>query len=447
MRLAIASVCLMMSPLVFAEQDPRSYLGASVGATITDDSDYDAGPTLHLLYGTPLSDRWSVEANTIYTKVDVEGLATTENYERLTLGVDFRRLVWGNHEHSSYLLAGVNGHQIDFLEENLNGYGGNVGLGMLNRLGRHLELRTEVRYSLDEISGEGIVPDDSFYTYSVLVGLNYRFGIWPPEPTFDSDGDGVYDKDDRCPNTPKGVMVSSNGCPLDSDQDGVGDYMDECPNTPLGTPVNKVGCALDTDQDGVPDGRDRCPNTPLGTPVDSEGCALDGDLDGVVDGVDQCPNTPAGTAVDVVGCSIDKDGDGVLNDSDFCPNTFPNLQVDQRGCVVKKQTLTVHNIHFAFDEATLLPDSVTLLNKMADTLNEEESLQLTVAGHADSLGSAAYNKRLSAKRAQSVVNHLVSQGVARTRLQFIGYGESRPIASNETEEGRALNRRVEFIMR
>lgn len=417
MRLAIATVLLVSSPFAFSEQDPRSYVGASVGATITDDSDYDTGPALHLLYGKPLSQRWSLEANTTYTNVDVENLAASEDYERLTLGIDFRRLIWGNHEHSTYLLAGVNGHQIDFLEESLSGYGGNLGLGMLNRLGDHLELRTEARYSLDEISGEGIVPDDSFYTYSVLVGLNYRFGIWPPEPFVDTDGDGVSDKLDRCPNTPSGVMVNTDGCPLDSDQDGVYDYIDQCPNTPLGTPVNAVGCALDSDQDGVPDLRDQCPNTPLGTQVNE------------------------------VGCNIDKDGDGVVNTGDFCPNTFPNLKVDQRGCAIQKQTLAVHNVHFAFDKDTLLPDSITLLNKMADTLTEQPKILMTVAGHADSLGDAAYNKRLSAKRAQSVVNHLVSRGVSRTRLQFVGYGEAKPIASNATEEGRALNRRVEFLLR
>lgn len=447
MKLFVASVLLAASPLIYAEQDPRSYVGATVGGTITDDSDFDSGPTFSVLVGKPITQRLSLEGNLIKAKVDVTNLAGSEDYDRLTLGVDLRGLIWGNHERSTYLLAGLNRHDISFLEEDLEGFGANLGFGMLNRLGRHLELRAEARYSLDEINGEGIVPDDSFYTYSFLLGMNYRFGIWPPEPVYDTDGDGVNDKQDLCPNTPKGVMVSSDGCPLDSDKDGVADHIDQCPNTPLGTPVNAVGCSLDSDFDGVPDVRDRCPNTPRGTPVNVDGCALDSDQDGVVDSKDQCPNTPLGTRVNAVGCSIDKDSDGVINTADYCPNTYPNLKVDRRGCAVKKQTLTVHNIHFAFDKSQLLPDSVTLLNKMAATLIEQPSLSVTVAGHADSLGDAAYNKRLSAKRAQSVVNHLVSRGVSRTRLQFVGYGESRPIATNATEEGRAKNRRVEFVMR
>ena len=435
------------SSLAYAEQDPRSYLGVSVGATITDDSDYDTGPLVQVLIGKPLSDRVTIEPSLTYTNVDVQNLAASEDYKRLTLGLDARAMVWGNHEHSTYVVGGLNGHQIDFLQEELSGYGGSLGFGMLNRLGRHLELRTEIRYSLDEISGEGIVPDDSFYTYGILAGVNYRFGIWPPEPVYDTDGDGVSDKNDRCPNTAKGVMVSSDGCPLDSDGDGVANHIDQCPNTPPNTPVNQVGCALDSDGDGVTDAKDQCPNTPPNTPVNSVGCALDSDQDGVPNSIDQCPNTPLGTAVDATGCSIDKDRDGVLNTADYCPNTYKDLQVDQRGCAVKEQTLTVHNIHFNFDRATLMPDSITLIRDMAATLKEQPALTVTVAGHADSLGDAAYNKRLSARRAQSVVNQLVAEGVSRTRLQFVGYGESRPVATNATEEGRALNRRVEFIIK
>lgn len=417
MKLVAASVVILASSLALAEQDPRSYIGATVGATITDDSDYDSGPLVHLMFGKPISQRVTIEPNLTYTNVDVMNLAASEDYERYTLGLDARALVWGNHEHSTYIVGGLNGHQISFLQEELSGYGGSLGFGMLNRLGRHLELRTEIRYSLDEISGEGIVPDDSFYTYGILAGVNYRFGTWPPEPIFDTDGDGVNDKADRCPNTAKGIMVSSDGCPLDSDGDGVANHNDQCPNTPPNTPVNKVGCALDSDQDGVSDAND------------------------------QCPNTPRGTRVDATGCSIDKDGDGVLNNADYCPNTYANLKVNERGCAVKAQTLTVHNIHFNFDRATLMPDSITLINKMAETFKEQPQLRATVAGHADSLGDAAYNKRLSARRAQAVVNQLVQQGVSRTRLQFVGYGESRPVASNATEEGRALNRRVEFIIK
>jgi OOP family OmpA-OmpF porin len=385
-KILIASLLLVTSPLLVAENDPRTYLGASLGATIADGTDYDAGPAFQFLIGKPISQRFSLEANVIGTKIDVTNLAASEDYQRLTLGLDLRAVVWGDHERSAYVLAGVNAHQIDFLDEELVGHGGNVGLGMLSRLSERLEGRAEARYSLDEINGEGIVPDDSFYTYSVLVGINYRFGTLPPTPVYDTDGDGVNDN------------------------------------------------------------QDQCPNTPLGIPVDQAGCALDSDQDGVVDGKDQCPKTPHVTPVNTVGCSIDKDGDGALNTRDDCPNTYPGLKVNKRGCVTQAQTLTVHDIHFAFNEDTLQLDSVTLLNKIAATLIEQPKLSITVAGHADSVGDRWYNKRLSAKRAHSVVNYLADQGVSPTCLHFVGYGEEKPIATNATEEGRALNRRVEFVI-
>jgi len=88
----------------------------------------------------------------------------------------------------------------------------------------------------------------------------------------DSDGDGVYDPADQCPNTPKGVPVDSRGCPFDSDGDGVYDYLDQCPNTPKGVKVDAKGCPLDTDGDGVYDYLDKCPGTPRGAKVDTRGC-------------------------------------------------------------------------------------------------------------------------------------------------------------------------------
>ena len=88
----------------------------------------------------------------------------------------------------------------------------------------------------------------------------------------DSDGDGVYDDNDKCPNTPKGAMVNSVGCPVDLDGDGVYDYMDQCPDTPKGIKVDSVGCPLDTDGDGVYDHMDQCPDTPAGATVDERGC-------------------------------------------------------------------------------------------------------------------------------------------------------------------------------
>ena len=138
---------------------------------------------------------------------------------------------------------------------------------------------------------------------------------------FDTDGDGVYDYLDQCPDTPKGVKVDEKGCPFDTDGDGVHDYLDECPNTPMGVKVDEKGCPLDSDQDGVYDYLDQCPDTPMGVTVDNVGCPLDSDADGVYDYIDVCPDTPIGVKVNSVGCPLDSDKDGVYDYLDQCPDT------------------------------------------------------------------------------------------------------------------------------
>ena len=135
------------------------------------------------------------------------------------------------------------------------------------------------------------------WIFTGTVGVSYFFGR-----DKDSDGDGVIDANDMCPNTPAGVKVDQFGCPIDTDNDGVPDYLDKCPGTPVGVLVDKNGCPLDSDGDGVPDYLDKCANTPAGVKVDSYGCPLDSDGDGVPDYMDKCPNTPVGTAVDQNGC-------------------------------------------------------------------------------------------------------------------------------------------------
>jgi hypothetical protein len=149
----------------------------------------------------------------------------------------------------------------------------------------------------------------------------------------DSDGDGVPDDRDLCPDTPPETQVDEYGCP-DSDGDGVPDDVDGCPDTPPGTQVNEDGCP-DADGDGAPDDVDLCPDTPPGTEVDELGCALlDSDRDGVPDDEDLCPDTPQGTEVDELGCALDSDGDGVPDDEDLCLDTPPGTEVDELGCAL-----------------------------------------------------------------------------------------------------------------
>ncbi len=197
----------------------------------------------------------------------------------------------------------------------------------------------------------------------------------------------------------------------DADGDGVNDNLDKCPGTPAGTAVDANGCELDSDGDGVVDRLDKCPGTPAGAKVDANGCELDSDRDGVVDRIDQCPNTPAGDKVDEVGCSF-------------------SLRLE---------------VFFDTDSATIKPESFPDLDRAVSLMQTNARLFGTVEGHTDDRGSAAYNQKLSQRRAESVRQYLVDKGVPADRLEAVGRGESQPVADNATAEGRSQNRRVLLV--
>ena len=235
---------------------------------------------------------------------------------------------------------------------------------------------------------------------------------------------------------------------IDTDGDGVLDSCDKCPNTPPGCPVDEHGCATDTDGDGVKDCVDKCPNTPKDCrPVDANGCAKDTDGDGVKDCIDKCPNTPKGCKVDKNGCPIDSDGDGVPDCLDKCKGTPKGIKVDKNGCPpVGGELLILTGINFAFDSAKLDKASETIIDRAVQNLKRNPKMSVLIEGHTDSIGAEDYNMGLSIRRAQAVKDFIVSQGIAKERLSIKGFGESQPLESNETEAGRAQNRRVEFVV-
>jgi outer membrane protein OmpA-like peptidoglycan-associated protein/outer membrane protein W len=290
-----------------------------------------------------------------------------------------------------------------------------------------------------------IQGDHNDWIGSVTLGLSFYLGREK-----DSDGDGVYDSKDMCPNTPVGVMVDEFGCPLDSDKDGVPDYLDKCPNTPTGVAVDANGCPLDSDGDGVPDYLDKCPNTPTGVAVDANGCPLDSDGDGIPDFLDKCPNTPTGVSVDHNGCPLDSDGDGVPDYLDKCPNTEAGVKVDADGCPLKKVVVMTEVMSsdalFEFDKSTLKTKAYSKLDKIIATLKNNTDYTVSVEGYTDAIGSEDYNLKLSGRRAQAVADYLLSQGIDKSRIEIVPNGEANPIASNKTAAGRAKNRRVEIII-
>lgn len=286
--------------------------------------------------------------------------------------------------------------------------------------------------------------NDMFYT--ATAGLSYYFGR-----ESDSDADGVPNSSDACPDTPQNIKVDEFGCPVDSDKDGVPDHLDRCENTPAKVNVDRDGCPLDFDRDGVPDYLDKCSNTPAGVKVDQKGCPLDSDKDGVSDDLDKCPNTPPGVEVNENGCTLDSDGDGVADNKDKCPNTPAGVEVNSDGCAIKKEVpaeiesvVLSGDTNFESNKFKLLPNAYAALENIVSTMKKHPEYKWEVGGHTDGVGTAAYNKKLSKRRAQSVVDYLISQGISRSSLKIVGYGEDKPIATNDTNEGRSMNRRVEI---
>ena len=201
----------------------------------------------------------------------------------------------------------------------------------------------------------------------------------------------------------------------------------------------------DNDADGVPDSRDRCPGTAPGVSVDVNGCRqrADSDGDGVIDDQDRCPDTFSGARVDAKGCELDSDNDTIVDRLDRCPGTRAGARIDVGGCEIP-QIISLPGVNFETNSDRLLPGAARVLADAAETLRMNEDLVIEVAGHTDSDGNATYNEGLSARRAITVRDYLISRGVYGGNLTAKGYGESEPIADNATREGKARNRRVEL---
>ncbi len=265
-----------------------------------------------------------------------------------------------------------------------------------------------------------------------MAGFSIRFG------GTDTDGDGIYDKDDACPEV--AGLEAFNGCP-DSDGDGIEDSKDDCPNQPGSVEMN--GCP-DSDGDGIADKDDACPNEP--GLAELSGCP-DSDGDGIADKDDDCPNE-AGPAANN-GCPWpDTDGDGVPDKDDLCPDKVGT--VANQGCpeltegVAKSLNDYAKTILFDTGKSSIKEQSAGVLQNIIQILEEYKNARFNIEGHTDSVGRAETNQRLSEERAGAVRNYLIENGIASDRLVSRGYGEDRPIASNNTREGRRTNRRVEI---
>jgi outer membrane protein OmpA-like peptidoglycan-associated protein len=260
------------------------------------------------------------------------------------------------------------------------------------------------------------------------------------------------------PTPPAPVVITP---PADRDHDGVVDPDDRCPDEPAGLHPDpaRPGCPLgDRDGDGVFDGDDRCVDVPAGLHPDRArpGCPdVDSDGDGVFDSVDVCRGTPAGPHPDPThpGCPLpDRDNDQIPDADDACPNTpgAPDRDPRKNGCpglvaISRGQIVIMKPVFFATDEDVILERSYPVLQAVADALVATPAIRhIAIEGHTDSHGGAAHNMELSDRRARSVMRFLIAHGVAAERLDAQGFGSTRPVSSNRSDAGRALNRRVEF---
>jgi outer membrane protein OmpA-like peptidoglycan-associated protein len=309
-------------------------------------------------------------------------------------------------------------------------------------------------------TGVGLQPGWGTPDWRIDAGL--RFALLPPpkkkvveKPVeLDSDGDGLFDSVDACPKV-KGTKALE-GCPDgDADADGIVDRLDRCPKQPEDKDDFKDddGCLdPDDDADGVLDVKDRCRLEPEDKDQfqDDDGCPdPDNDGDGIVDASDACPTEKG--VMENLGCpDKDTDEDELVDRLDNCPNE--KGPKENNGCA-KKQLVVLtadklqilDSVYFKLNQAIIEARSFPLLDNVAAIMKDHPELKMVrVEGHTDSQGDDVSNLKLSQARAEAVRDYLVKKGIETGRLSPLGFGEAKPIATNDTKEGRAKNRRVEF---
>lgn len=337
-----------------------------------------------------------------------------------------------------YIYGGP-GYLYDNTESGLNF---NLGFGSKYYISPNTALYFDAGY----IYGIEIIRDGQKITDNLLkatVGIEFGFG-----KVKDSDMDGVSDKKDKCPNTPAGVVVDDNGCPIDSDGDGVADYIDDCP-TVAGLSMLK-GCP-DKDKDGIADKNDACPD--IAGLASLKGCP-DADGDGITDKDDKCPATPKDWKVDASGCPLDQDKDGVADMEDNCPTVAGTIE--NKGCPVIEKTaevqieklpIQIEPVYFDTDKSSYIKGEKSKIDQLIDMLkkNSNYKVKVRITGYADSEGTNEYNMNLSQERIDTVVKMIMQSGIDSNRISSEkAMGETHPEATNNTLAGRALNRRVEF---
>jgi outer membrane protein OmpA-like peptidoglycan-associated protein len=327
----------------------------------------------------------------------------------------------------------------DFKKTSFSAFGGFEILphGRVTVFGRYI-------FGISNMDNSGTHGDEMKYkNQNIQAGLKLK--LFGKKVEADSDGDGVIDKNDKCPNV--AGLERYNGCPIpDTDGDGINDEQDKCPNEKGTAKYN--GCPIpDTDKDGINDEEDKCPNE-AGL-AKYNGCPIpDTDKDGINDEEDKCPSE-AGPASNN-GCPIaDRDKDGINDDEDKCPDV-PGI-AKNFGCpdapqvpaeVSKALAAAGQSIYFSSNSAKLAAAATASLNKIVKVMKDNPQLKIKIEGNTDNVEKNADN--LSEGRANAVKTYLVSKGISADRIEVEGAGSTMPIGDNNTTAGRNKNRRVEI---
>jgi len=291
-----------------------------------------------------------------------------------------------------------------------------LGTGLQFRFNQGVYLFLQMQWRMKLTSGinqDYLLYSVGFAQDAVLKRKKEQRVTEPVKPVLiaDKDGDGFEDKNDLCPNV-KGTV---NGCP-DADKDGVADKDDKCKDVSGVARYN--GCPVpDTDKDGINDEEDKCKD--VSGVARYNGCPVpDTDKDGVNDEEDKCPNEAGKTA------------------NNGCP--------DIKQEVKQKVEFAAKNISFEFASDVILKKSYKSLDEVVKIMQENPELKLIIEAHADNRGTPERNLMWSERRAKAVAAFFLLKSIAPNRISYKGYGDTKPIADNATEKGRAKNRRVEM---
>jgi outer membrane protein OmpA-like peptidoglycan-associated protein len=475
----IALLAITLSPLQSAHalpEDAGFRIGLYGGVLIADpDETITTGPTMGLRLGWQFNRVFALEGNFGYSQNLVDTQA--QRLARvLTPRLDLLIHIPTDTVFTPFFVVGpgliykrVNRDaSVQEGSTNPDGYGlfknpdtdflWNIGGGALVQFG---ELPLFFRLDLRYLGNAGTEPhggrDGDYFNYMEITGsLTGRFGDGGPK---DSDGDGLLDREDLCPQQPEDFddFVDGDGCPdPDNDEDGIEDDLDECPDTPEDEDgwEDRDGCPdTDNDGDGFMDREDECPDEAEDVDdfEDVDGCPdPDNDEDGTLDVDDECPLVPGPEAS--FGCP-DGDEDRVPDYRDDCPDEKCDERADPKrsdGCpsqvvVTEEEVVILDKVYFEYNKDIIRTVSYDILDQVAEVLDRYQDIErVEVQGHTDSDGTEEANLDLSQRRAESVVEYLVEHGIDRDRLTSIGYGEAEPIDTNDTKAGRANNRRVQF---